>query len=42
VIFLMRMWLPESPRWLMTHGRVDEANRVLDGIEAEFRARGIA
>jgi MFS family permease len=40
VIFLMRMWLPESPRWLMTHGRVDEANRVLDGIEAEFRARG--
>ncbi len=40
VIFLMRMWLPESPRWLMTHGRVDEANRVLEGIEAEFRARG--
>jgi MFS family permease len=40
VIFLMRMWLPESPRWLMTHGHVDEANRVLDGIEAEFRARG--
>jgi MFS family permease len=40
VIFLMRMWLPESPRWLMTHGRVDEANRVLDGIEDEFRARG--
>src|SRR3954464_13357656 len=40
VIFLMRMWIPESPRWLMTHGRVDEANRVLDGIEAEFRARG--
>src|SRR6266513_1525713 len=39
-IFLMRMWLPESPRWLMTHGRVDEANKVLDGIEAEFRARG--
>ena len=40
VIFLMRMWLPESPRWLMTHGRVDEANRVLEGIEAEFRTRG--
>src|SRR6195256_4311394 len=40
VIFLMRMWIPESPRWLMTHGRVDEANSVLDGIEADFRARG--
>ena len=21
VIFLMRLWLPESPRWLMTHAR---------------------
>ena len=40
VIFLMRMWLPESPRWLMTHGRVDEANKVLDAIETELRARG--
>ncbi|MGZ3293383.1 MAG: MFS transporter, partial [Xanthobacteraceae bacterium] len=40
VILLMRMWLPESPRWLMTHGRIAEANRVVDGIEAEFRARG--
>jgi MFS family permease len=39
-IFLMRLWLPESPRWLMTHGRLDEAKTVLDGIEAQFRARG--
>src|SRR2546427_354248 len=39
VIFLMRLWLPESPRWLMTHGRVEEAEAVLTGIEAGFRAR---
>src|SRR3989475_12092280 len=40
IIFLMRLWLPESPRWLMTPGRGAEATPVADRIEAEFRARG--
>src|SRR5512135_2237067 len=38
LIFFMRLWLPESPRWLMTHGRSDEAQAVIAGIEARFTA----
>ncbi len=36
VIFFMRLWIPESPRWLMTHGHAEEAQRVIAGIEARF------
>ena len=39
VIFIMRLWIPESPRWLMTHGRIDEASAVLAKIEAGFLAQ---
>ena len=40
IVFFMRLWLPESPRWLMTHGRADEAEAVVAGIEQRLRAEG--
>ncbi|MCP3461788.1 MFS transporter [Bradyrhizobium sp. CCGUVB23] len=33
VVLFMRMWIPESPRWLMIHGRPDEAHAIVDDIE---------
>ena len=40
VVFLMRMWIPESPRWLAIHGREAEGEAVVAGIERRFRADG--
>jgi MFS family permease len=33
VVFVMRMWIPESPRWLMIHGHPDRAHAIVDDIE---------
>jgi MFS family permease len=37
-ILWLRRFLPESPRWLMTHGRVAEAERVMAAIEQQCGA----
>ena len=33
-------FIPESPRWLMTHHRADEGTAIVDLIEEGFRNRG--
>jgi MFS family permease len=35
VILVMRLWIPESPRWLMIHGRAAEAEAIIAAIERE-------
>ena len=42
IVFFMRMWMPESPRWLMTHGRAEEAEAVVADIEAAAAREGHA
>jgi len=40
VIFLMRLWIPESPRWLMTHGHPQQAEAVVAAIEDRLLPEG--
>jgi MFS family permease len=35
VVLWLRRFVPESPRWLMTHGREEEAKRIVAQLEAE-------
>ena len=39
-IYFMRQWLPESPRWLMTHHRADEGAAIVELIEQGIRNSG--
>src|SRR5438067_781482 len=37
VVFIMRFWIPESPRWLVIHGDAMHAAAIVDDIERRAR-----
>lgn len=39
ITLLFRRWIPESPRWLMTHGKLDAAETVMCHIERAVQAK---
>lgn len=36
IVIFFRRWIPESPRWLMIHGRNPEAERIVGDVERKI------
>lgn len=39
IVLVMRLWIPESPRWLMIHGQPEEAEKIVAEIEKSAAAK---
>src|SRR5881296_2874347 len=42
IVIFFRRWIPESPRWLMIHGRNPEAEEIVAEVERKIRGANIS
>jgi MFS family permease len=41
IVIFFRRWIPESPRWLMIHGRNHEAEEIVDVVEQKIATSAV-